>query len=459
MAQDISPAAAVLVESYTQLGLERRIRRYEKIRDIMNSWDRDTQNALIIENSDTPIRDKQDLEAAGVPKEAPKDVTVYLYHSQKPGKWNKRWVTLLSTGQIYMSKKQGTKPSDKDAWNLCHLSDFDIYSPTAQQARKVLKPPKKHCCAIKSQQKTTMFLSTENFVHFFSTDHEEDADRWFSAVQSWRSWYLVNKMDQGQKKKKGKAVKELVAKTGTKSLHAVKVSVDESPYTIGSFKPLMNMDRFGTPDKDQDSEDENRPLQIPFHLRNSAAIAPDREKKRHPPPVAYKLPPEAEEFSSTGLLGRTYSQHQQALKDRENNPRGSGIIDGSSSGSSSQTPGRTLSMRSTRTKRPETSNGPNSGKPEMPKPLLDFTPQFEEAPQWNKKGKGRGVAAPSNMPLVEVATTPETGLDDIPKTTLFRRETSGARPTTSGAAFVKGGLVSGPGGNGNGGVVNRGRVT
>jgi hypothetical protein len=85
--------------------------------------------------------------------------------------------------------------------------------------------------------------------------------------------------------------------------------------------------------------------------------------------------------------------------------------------------------------------------------LLDFTPQFKEAPQWDKTGKGHGVAAPEGIPLVEAATTPDNPLADIPKSTVFRREQVGARPATSGeSTFVRGGLVSGQS------VMNRGRV-
>lgn len=311
MTQNIIPTTAILLESYAPLGLERRIRRYEHIRDIMNSWDRDTQNALLLQNSDTPKFDT-DLDASSVPKEAPPPVTVYMYYSQKPGKWNKRYITLLSSGQIFMSKKTGAKSSEKDSVNLCHLTDFDIYSLTPQQIRKTLKPPKKYSHAIKSQQKTAMFLNTENFVHFFSTDDEALSEKWYAAVQRWRSWYLVNKKGEGKAEHHGKKVTEVSAelRPGTRGgpTHTVKVSVDENPYMIGSFTPLMNLERFGSGD-DNDSDEENRPRQIPFHLRNSVSFPSRRESKRHPPPVSYRLPPEAEEeFSSSGLLGRTYSR-------------------------------------------------------------------------------------------------------------------------------------------------------
>jgi hypothetical protein len=484
MTQNIIPASAVLLESYTQLGLERRIRRYEHIRDIMNSWDRDTQNALVLFNSDSPKFDT-DLDSSSVPQKAPKDFTVYMYHSQKPGKWNKRFITLQSSGQIYMAKKPNVKNTDKDVFNICHLSDFDIYTPTPQQLRKNLKPPKKHCYAIKSQQKTTMFLSTENFVHFFSTEDEALAEKWYSAVQRWRSWYLVNRMGEG-KKNRGKNVKEVtaqpLARPGTKAgpSHKVKVSVDESPYTIGSFTPLMNFDRFDAQqnpsrDPDYDSEEENRPRQIPFHLRNSVSLSSRRESKRHPPPVSYRLPPEAEEeFASSSLLGRSYSQRQRMQKEGQNAAQTFGpFVDGPSLLNSGAPPTqghqRTLSTKSTRTKRPDTSAGPSAGvvqrsssQGQKPKPLLDFTPQFKEAPQWDKTGKGHGVKPVEGVPLVEVATTPADPLVDVAKLTLFRRDAS--RPVTAGPVlgkdregpFVKGSLLSGDGYSGN--IMNRGRM-
>lgn len=385
----------------------------------MNSWDRDTQNALILQNSDTPRFDT-DLEARSVSKDTPTDVTVYMYHSQKPGKWNKRYITLLSSGQMFISKKTGAKISDKDVNSICHLSDFDIYTPTPQQIRKTLKPPKKHCYAIKSQQKTTMFLSTENYVHFFSSDNEELSEKFYAAVQQWRSWYLVNRMGEGKKKTDQ-------TRPGT-SAQTPRSPVDDSPYTIGTFKPLMDPDRFNSPDL----EEETRPTQIPFHLRNSVNLEPLLSRggsKRHPPPVLYKLPPEADdEFASSGLLGRSYSQRRRMQKEQEQNQNGqkpSPFFEGGLLDPNNTDKDRTFSMKSGTSKRPGTAK---------PKPLLDFTPTFKEAPQWDRSGKGRGVDAPRGVPLIEVANTPDLGFNNdlgLPTATVFRRQDGGLRPSSS----------------------------
>ncbi|KUJ17735.1 uncharacterized protein LY89DRAFT_733562 [Mollisia scopiformis] len=420
MTQNIIPSTAILIESYTQLGLERRVRRYEHVRDVMNSWDRDTQNAFHLENSDTPRFDT-DLELAGVPKQVPSDVTVYMYHSQKPDTWIKRHITLLSSGQVFIHKKPDAKLGDKNTIAICHLSDFDIYTPTPQQLRKTLKAPKKHCYAIKSQQKTAVFLSTENFVHFFSTDDELLAEKWYKAVQQWRSWYLVNRMGSGKKPKK--PIAEIKAtNAGSPLLSEIP---DETLYMIGSFSGLGLDDFRSGSEEDFDTEDEERPRHVPFHLRNSVLISnaeAKREAKRHPPIVSYRIPQrEEEEFTSSGLLGGSYTTRQQ--NSSKPAPAATGPF----------TDGPNLLNRDTARTLSITNSNSANGSRNKPKPLLDFTPTFKEAPQWDKTGKGHGVAPIAGVPLVEVATTPENAAADAMgmKGTVFRRETT-KRPGSSG---------------------------
>lgn len=182
---------SVLLESFNKVGLERPLRKYEHIRDVLNSWDNDSQNSLVIVPSPTGGMN-DDLDVKNVSRKQPAETSVYLYHSQKPGHWEKRLVTLRSDGQMVL-KKNG-----KDTVNICHLTDFDIYVPTSRQKSRKIKPPKKVCFAVKSQQKSSMFISTANFVHFFSTNDKATAASWYKAVQGWRSWYLVTKMGEGR---------------------------------------------------------------------------------------------------------------------------------------------------------------------------------------------------------------------------------------------------------------------
>src|SRR5262249_5287507 len=111
---------------------------------------------------------------------------------------------------------------------------------------KQIKPPRKICFAIKSQQKSAMFLSGANFVHFFATSDKSMASTWYEVVQQWRSWYLVNVLGEGQEKSNSRTAlhsgRPATAGSGT-----------SGPYQPGSFKPLLD---FGL----GESETENVPF-------------------------------------------------------------------------------------------------------------------------------------------------------------------------------------------------------
>lgn len=307
MSARIDENSTVLLESFKQLGLERPLRKYEHIRDVLNSWDNDAQNTLMIIPSPSGGKD-DDLDVRRVSETQPGETSVHLYHSQKPGSWDKRWITLRSDGQVVVAKRRGVEAS-----NICHLSDFDIYVPTARYASKQIKPPKKICFAVKSQQKSSMFVTTENFVHFFSTNDRSLGTAWYTAVQEWRSWYLVNVMGEGQK-----SANELNGKSGWKQPlgnEAPALRAHHRPLTEGHVRP-------------QQSGPSASPL--PTRSRTIRSTAPPQPRKltkdpltnapttHLPSPSIYQTPavppPQADPFDPSSLLGRTYTQKQKALQ-------------------------------------------------------------------------------------------------------------------------------------------------
>ncbi|KAK3685970.1 hypothetical protein B0T22DRAFT_236188 [Podospora appendiculata] len=453
----INVNASMVSEVYGQLGLERRLRRYERVRDILNSWDQDTENQLVI-SPDAVHEGDQDLDLASVPREdhEPGGFVLPLYHSHHPGKWNKRFITLLEGGQIFASKKPDPTPADKDVLSLCHLCDFDIYMPTELQMKKHLKPPKKYCFAIKSQQKTTVFLNQENFVHFFCTEDPNVAQKFHSLIHSWRSWYMVNKVLQLHTKRKAREAEKPpqidlpLPHKPKKSIshvkingHKVKVSVDESPYAIGAFEPLIDLNRF---DKPLDKFGEDWEL--------------DAARLSAMPPVpalplinASKPAP----FAAGGLLGDGYEERKQAQKEENKQKQGSqDSADGSFTEGSTLLNGDATASTDESSKpdtpekeeekpkpsswfpsalehsakqasvrppppppapilRPNTSSGASSQYDRRPQrrgpgqPLVNLSPTFVEPQQWSRDGRGRGVKAPEGMMLVDFATGPQAG--------------------------------------------------
>ncbi|TGJ80813.1 hypothetical protein E0Z10_g7948 [Xylaria hypoxylon] len=330
----IGAEESLVIEQYSTLGLERRLRRYERIRDVMNSWDGDGQNRLAVTLPDTnDSHEDLDIGAVVDGEDAPPGYQLYMYHSNRPGKWNKRWITLLESGQIVCAKKPNTKTTDKDTTSLCHLSDYDIYTPTESQMRRHIKPPKRFCFAIKSQHKTTLFLNKDNYVQYFSTDDPKVAHEFRQKAHGWRSWYVVSCIPDVRRNRtnsvprtegKPTAQSPPTKPTGRKPDNIA--SMDESPYAIGQFEPLLDMKRFDKrlsqfgkdvlpPESDHPKQKMNQTI--------SRRLS-KRERLDYKPPQASKR--ESEEGFTGGLLGEEYENRKQALVDVEKKKRPQDLV-------------------------------------------------------------------------------------------------------------------------------------
>ncbi|KAI0389779.1 hypothetical protein F5Y17DRAFT_462421 [Xylariaceae sp. FL0594] len=459
---EINAARCIVVERYGDLGLERRVRRYERIRDVMNSWDRDSQNQLVVEVTE-PCENHDDLDAAWVPDGITSGFgcQLQMYQSNRPGKWNKRWVTILESGQIICSKKSNGKLADKDTVSLCHLSDYDIYTPTIEELKKHIKPPKQFCYAVKSQHKTTLFLNTEKYVQYFSTDDRSTARKFREAVFRWRSWYVLDrKLEVRDGANSG---------TGTSTARVNRRSLSTAP------KPVTGNSRAVVAPNDPSSS--HHPSTRPGDDSMSSQQEPRggefvgqpgigrRLSKRAPPnattPQVRKG--ESDDGFTGGLLGEQYEIRKQALADLEakqdrlvtegqaaadvlpNQDEGHSWFPSAAEHSATQRTGvqaaqkheRRTSLTATARRligfpssssrpaaqsvshhrplsppeipltpynlhKPHAPNSQVTGRPHAdhripPKPLVDLTPKTPEAPQWSKKKKGHGVKPPEGF--------------------------------------------------------------
>ncbi|KAL5386438.1 hypothetical protein DPSP01_004163 [Paraphaeosphaeria sporulosa] len=454
MTEKIDSYADILVENFAKVSVQRPLRMYEHVRDVMNSWDNDTQNDLEIINAAYTGHDRATLLSSQVPDDKPEGLSCFIYYSSRPGKWNKKYVTLRSDGQLVMAKNE----TAKDQESICHMSDFDIYRPTELKLKKI-KPPKSFCYAVKSQQKSNIFSDESRYVHFFCTSDNSTSVKFHSMLQTWRSWHLKHVMGEGQKKPKPQEPKPANAfLTKTQALG----SLDQGPvtshrrnasensfYQLGSFKPLFDLEELGKsldPTAQQSAAPEGS-----FARMNSRAMHARKMSSRQkaPPPVAYTRsglvdeipdmpvvertnsltqtttrPDDEETFAAGGLLGRKYSQRQRAVQEREAQANGPftagpslvGSIDAltaaQAAGGNDGGLGRRSSVRSTH--RRTSSDIQRSASTRMkPRPLVDLTPQYKEPPQFRNKGKGFKPEG-SAGPLVENATSPEEAIQVPP---------------------------------------------
>ncbi len=397
LAESLDPNSTVLLESFKQLGLERPLRRYEHVRDVLNSWDNDTQNVLIIKPS--PAGGREDLlDLHSVSSSQPVGTSVYVHYSQRPGHWDKRWVTLRSDGQMSIAKRE-----DGDTANICHISDFDIYIPTARQSTKRIRPPRKMCFAVKSQQKSSMFLSTANFVHFFSTSDKTLAASWYKAVLEWRSWYLVNVMGKGKEAAQGSnADAQKVPNTGLSKPESQRKPPEPPSQGMNSTNPNSQHNVAGDTVDDTPSRSRSE-----FQTPQSKKLSRNADIGAHGPSFVQAVrQEEPEPFAATGLLGRTYTQRERTQREREK--------------VQNATPDQPVAMPNTT---PGNSLNRTLSQRPKPKPLIDLTPQYQEPPQHAKKGRGVVLKQIPAGGLVEVANTPEAAIP-IPPSTTWRRPTS-----------------------------------
>lgn len=417
LSSEINPNTFVLVESFRQIGLDRPLRRYEHIRNIMNSWTHDSDsNCLTVippSNMDVSVG----LAAQQVPADRPCGTTVTIYYSNRPRKWDKRFVTLRPDGQVTMAKKE----SAKDSTNICHLSDYDIYTPTARAAAKDIKPPKRFCFAIKSQQKSTMFLTTDNFVHFFSTSDQAIGDKWHRAVQQWRSWYLVNKLGATEPVEEATIPKKTVTqRRGSQRNSHESPLVDQIPgdessppvrYSAGS-RPTSSKDLFS---RKKSSREQTAPPTKPFP--ETLNINTRVDEYTEPVSLGAGMSPEeveGETFSPTGLLGRSYTQRQQAMherQEREKREKQEPWLYHSQTVNPDMPP---LPQANGTLSRATSVNQKN-------KPLVDLTPVFHDPPQHTRKG--RGITVGAGQQLIDGATGPDLapGAVAIPAAQTWRR--------------------------------------
>lgn len=439
--QNLDTKTSVLLEYFSKVGIQRPLRRYELIRHVLNSWDDDKQNVLILVPSATGGRDPE-LEVSSVGSTEPSETRMALHYSQRPGKWDKRHVTLRSDGQIVISKKADAK--EKDTTNVCRVSDYDIYSPSPDKLLRSIRPPKKHCFVIKSQQKSAMFESIEDYVHCFCTNDRRLAASWYNAVQSWRSWYLVNILCEGKQN------------SNTES-HLRGVS-DSSHYQIGSFKPLIDLDMFNKPSDLERSGTHRRSASYTRNQSRSRAGPGYSAKASGAPPSSFaryngndaeqptsrgrgsnpsntpiqdagnahgELNADDTAFASGGLLGRSYSTRQKTAQQSAEVKNGKSMEQG----------------------RPSMQGGlsraVSSSRRDVPRPLVDLTPTYQPPPQHAKKGRGyfpeEGELGPGGV-LIDAATSPdEPEVNRVPAASDWRGRSAAAETGAGGGA---GGMIS-----------------
>ncbi|KAJ6155835.1 hypothetical protein N7470_006401 [Penicillium chermesinum] len=268
-----------------------------------------------------------------------------------------------------------------------------------------------------------MFLSTDNFVHFFSTSDRAVADEWHHAVQQWRSWYLINELGailptEETASPKGTSTQRRGAQRPTYESPLVdQIPGDGSPplRTAGISQSTSAQDLFS---RKKSTREHPAPPTKPFHETIAINTRVDKHPGPAPPLPGMSPEEEPETFSPTGLLGRTYTQRRAAMQEREEREK-----------REKQDPwlypsGAMIPEMPSHPNGAPTAKGPRGRSESIGqsnRPLVDLTPVFREPPQHTRKG--RGVTIEAGRQLIEGATGPDLtpGAMPIPSAQAWRR--------------------------------------
>ncbi|EIN12515.1 hypothetical protein PUNSTDRAFT_49814 [Punctularia strigosozonata HHB-11173 SS5] len=165
----------LVFEVAQDFGMERPVREYEQLMDVIGSWNKEKSTNLLLVKK-TPLASV--LSRSALPTSSPTHGG-YVEWESKRGKWNKRWLHLREHG-LWLSKKD----SSRDDQFLCSLSNFDVYAVTRQH-----KSPKPFVFAVKSTEPLSFFENTADYNHFFSCS-DKDGPLWVQKILLARSYVL-----------------------------------------------------------------------------------------------------------------------------------------------------------------------------------------------------------------------------------------------------------------------------
>ncbi|KAG8691946.1 hypothetical protein FRC11_003655 [Ceratobasidium sp. 423] len=164
-----------LWEQSNECGMERPVRDFELIADVLKGWNPEKRvNVLIIRRSPFCAL----LKPENIPSSSPL-MGGWVMWVSKPGKWSKRWLELKEHG-LFVSKNE----KGKDRTYLCNLSHFDGYVVT-----HVPRAPKPYVFAAKSTDITGVFEKEEDSSHIFSCEGEI-GESWLARILLARSYIL-----------------------------------------------------------------------------------------------------------------------------------------------------------------------------------------------------------------------------------------------------------------------------
>ncbi|KAJ1023233.1 hypothetical protein NDA16_003386 [Ustilago loliicola] len=174
---DDSKGGWVVFDCSSQLGIERPLREYEVITDLVNVRAHPQTDFFLIKRTElSPY-----LSIRSVPSSSPA-LAGYVYVQDRKKKWNKRWLELRDHALYHAKNEKG-----KDETSVCQISTFDVYLVDSS----AIKMPKANGFALRSQDPITMFEKPDqDYIHYFCLSDPAAHRDWVRAILNARTYIL-----------------------------------------------------------------------------------------------------------------------------------------------------------------------------------------------------------------------------------------------------------------------------
>ncbi|KAF8941798.1 hypothetical protein BGZ47_007166, partial [Haplosporangium gracile] len=167
--------------------IERPLRDFEVILDVMKTWEADKDNKMICK----PFPARNELTAQEVVRlvgPAGQESFVrphgWVHIEMKKSKWVKRYLHITDTA-VYHSKDAKFNGESM----LCLLRNFDVYA--VQVPRK--KASTKFGFALKSSDKVHLFETPEDdYIHYICTDSGESLREWLAGLRAAKGMFMYH---------------------------------------------------------------------------------------------------------------------------------------------------------------------------------------------------------------------------------------------------------------------------
>ncbi|KAJ3105308.1 hypothetical protein HDU97_008205 [Phlyctochytrium planicorne] len=159
-----------LFELANDLGIERPLREWEIVTDVISAWDTNASvNAILLKKYSY----RSTIVAKSIVGRFPK-VQGYVYLEVRSKKWQKKFF-VLKEGGIYYYKESNLGGETL----LCRLSGFDVYTLSREKRRT----PTNFCFALRSTSNISIFENKVDYVHFLCVDRQDRLYDWVLAIR------------------------------------------------------------------------------------------------------------------------------------------------------------------------------------------------------------------------------------------------------------------------------------